>query len=380
MTAFAPDEGKLSYLHKGGDQPLLGATIPAQFAQIAKQYPTRNAIVSCHQDRRLSYQELSQDIDQAAKSLLALDYRRGDRIGVWATDNIEWLVLQMATARIGAILVNINPAYRPRELEYALQTSNVQGLFTIPSFSHSNYPEMLVELIPELKKQASTLTSAAFPDLKRIVLYDPLKPKQTVAPEAGFLVWQDFLELGKGVSDTKLNEATASLDCDDPINIQYTSGTTGFPKAVVLTHHNILNNAYFTAGIMHFDETDRLCVPVPFYHCFGMVVSNLVCLSVGACIIVPAEHFDPLAVLQAIEKERCTALHGVPTMFIGELEHPRFSEFTHRYHGRRPLPARTDETGYERYALPGNINRLWPNRGFPTYSFDPYRRQREAKS
>lgn len=317
----------LSYFHRRGNEPLLGTTIPDRFTQIVEKYPGHDAIVSCHQGRRLTYHELSLEIDQAAKALFAFGFGRGDRIGVWSTDNIEWLVLQMATARIGAVLVNINPAYRPRELEYALQTSEVQGLFTIPGFSHSNYPEMLVELIPELKQHDGVVQSEAFPHLSRIVLYDPADPMHTKVPEKGFLPWQDFLDFGHEVDQSVLDEATHSLECDDPINIQYTSGTTGFPKAVVLTHHNILNNAYFTAQAMKFGPTDRLCVPVPFYHCFGMVLSNLLCLAVGACIVVPAEHFDPLAVLQAVEQEHCTALHGVPTMFIGELEHARFDEF-----------------------------------------------------
>ncbi len=327
MTDASTPETGLSYFHRGGEEPLLGVTIPERFSQIAARFPNHDAITSRHQNRRLSYRDLSREIDRAAKSLFALGYGHGDRIGVWSTDNIEWLVLQMATARIGAVLVNINPAYRPRELEYALQSSEVQGLFTIPSFSHSNYPEMLVELIPELKEHDGIVSSDVFPYLGRVVLFDPIKPEQTQVPEKGFLSWQAFLEVGSAVSEDVLNEATASLDCNDPINIQYTSGTTGFPKAVVLSHHNILNNAYFTALAMHFGPADRLCVPVPFYHCFGMVLSNLLCLTVGACIVVPAEHFDPLAVLEAVAEERCTALHGVPTMFIGALEHPRFAEF-----------------------------------------------------
>ena len=327
MTPPVLGEMHLSYFHRGGDDPLLGTTIPERFAQIVKKYPDNDAVVSCRQERRLSYRDFSLAVDQAAKALFAFGFGRGDRIGVWSTDNIEWLVLQMATARIGAILVNINPAYRPRELEYALQTSEVQGLFTIPAFSHSNYPEMLIELIPEIKQHGGVIQSEAFPHLSRIVLFDPADPMNTDVPEKGFLPWQDFLDFGHEGDPAVLEDATHSLECDDPINIQYTSGTTGFPKAVVLTHHNILNNAYFTAQAMKFGPTDRLCVPVPFYHCFGMVLSNLLCLSVGACIVVPAEHFDPLAVLQAIEQEHCTALHGVPTMFIGELEHARFDEF-----------------------------------------------------
>jgi len=317
-----------SYHHRGGEIPLLGATIPAHLAQVAAQYPEREAVVSVHQQRRLTYAQLKQATDQLARGLLAVGFQKGERIGVWSTNNIEWLLLQLATARIGAVLVNINPAYRPRELAYALQKSEVQGLFSIPSFRTSDYVGMLAELIPELKVGLpSEIKNKDFPQLRRIALFDPAQPDKTARPYSGFLSWQEVVTAGTAVTDAQLDAATQALDVDDPINIQYTSGTTGFPKAVVLTHHNILNNGYFTALAMRFTERDRLAVPVPFYHCFGMVISNLVCLSVGACLVLPSEHFDPLAVLQAAQDEHCTALHGVPTMFIAELEHPRFAEF-----------------------------------------------------
>ena len=320
-------DGK-SYFHRGGDEPLLGATIPEHFAQVAKKFADREAIVCCHQKRRLTYAELSRKTDHAARALLAAGFSKGERIGIWSTNNVEWLVLQMATARIGAVLVNINPAYRPRELAYALQRSRVQGLFTIPAFSHSSYVDMLCELLPELQTEhGEALGNSELPELRKVVIYDPMDPLATQAPYPGFIPWPAFLSAGETVSAEDLEAATAGLDTDDAINIQYTSGTTGFPKAVLLTHHNILNNAYFTAKAMRFDENDRLCVPVPFYHCFGMVLSTLLCLSVGATIVVPGEHFDPLTALQAIHNERCTALHGVPTMFIAQLEHPRFAEF-----------------------------------------------------
>ena len=317
-----------SYHHRGGEIPLLGVTIPAHLAQVAAQYPEREAVVCVHQQRRLTYAQLMQATDQLARGLFGSGFQKGERIGVWSTNNIEWLLLQLATARIGAVLVNINPAYRPRELAYALQKSEVQGLFSIPAFRTSDYVGMLAELIPELKAGVpAELQSKDFPQLRRIVLVDPAQPQNTARPHAGFLLWQEVIAAGAAVTDAQLDAATAALDIDDPINIQYTSGTTGFPKAVVLTHHNILNNGYFTALAMRFTERDRLAVPVPFYHCFGMVISNLVCLSVGACLVLPSEHFDPLAVLQAVQAERCTALHGVPTMFIAGLEHPRFAEF-----------------------------------------------------
>ncbi len=316
-----------SYCHRGGDTPLLGATIPEHFASVVAAHGEREAVVSLPQNRRLTYAQLADETDRVARGLMGLGYGKGDRIGVWSTNNIEWLLLQMATARIGAVLVNINPAYRTHELEYSLKRSEVQGIFLIPSFHSSDYVAMMCELLPELDSGNTEVKSEVLPFLKRVVIYDPAQPENTSRPHAGFTLWQEMLAAGKDISLEKLNEATASLDRDDPINIQYTSGTTGFPKAVVLTHHNILNNAYFSARAMHFTEADRLVVPVPFYHCFGMVVANLVCLSTGACEVIACEHFDAESVLKAVHQERCTAIHGVPTMFIAELEHLRFKEF-----------------------------------------------------
>jgi fatty-acyl-CoA synthase len=317
-----------SYIHRGGDEPLLGATIPEHFATVAATHGEREAVVSLHQGRRLSYAELAGAVERLARGLLAIGFRKGERIGIWATNNIEWLLLQMATARIGAVLVNINPAYRPRELAYALQRSEVQGLFLIPRFRSSDYVAMVHELLPELGRcEPESLHSAEFPQLRRVVLYDPADRYATRRPLPGLLLWWEVLSAGKEITRAELEAVGATLDRDDPINIQYTSGTTGFPKAVLLSHHNILNNAWFAARAMHFGPGERLAVPVPFYHCFGMVLANLLCLSVGACLVLPGEHFDPLAVLQAIEGERCTAVHGVPTMFIAYLEHPRFPEF-----------------------------------------------------
>jgi len=321
-------QSQTSYFHRGGLEPLLGATIPDHFADVVKRFPDHEAVVSVHQNRRLTYAQLARAIDLLARGLVGIGFNKGDRIAVWSTDNVEWLLLQMATARIGAVLVNINPAYRIREVAYALQRSEVQGLFVIPSFRTSDYISMLLELIPELKDGApGQWKSKSFPALRHLIVYNPSAPDRTERPQPGILPWPDVLTAGDPVTEDNLRAMTAMLDRDDPINIQYTSGTTGFPKAVVLTHHNILNNAYFTALAMQFKETDRLVVPVPFYHCFGMVVANLMCLSVGACLIIPCEHFDAEPVLRAVERERCTAIHGVPTMFIAELEHPRFREF-----------------------------------------------------
>ena len=317
-----------SYCHRGGEAPLLGATIPEHFAATAAQFPDHEAVVSLPRQCRLSYRELAEQADRLARGLLGIGLGKGDRVGIWSTNNIEWLLLQLATARIGAILVNINPAYRPRELAYALQRSEVQCLFTIPAFRSSDYAAMLAELLPQLAQdRGAGLANETLPLLRHIVIYDPALPADTKRPQPGFMTWTEVLAAGESISCEALEATTAALDPDDAINIQYTSGTTGFPKAVVLSHHNILNNAWFSARAMHFGDRDRLCVPVPFYHCFGMVLANLLCLSVGASIVIACEHFDPLAVLEAIDAERCTAVHGVPTMFIALLEHPRFGEF-----------------------------------------------------
>ena len=316
-----------SYYHRGGDLPLIGKTISQHFAEIVRRFPEQEAVVSLSQQRRLNYREFAGEVDRVARGLIAFGYGHGSRIGVWSTNNIEWLLLQMATARIGAVLVNINPAYRSKELAYALQCSEVQGLFLIPRFKGSDYVVMLRELIPQLDTVMPPLSSEKFPLLKHIVVYEPDDAANTALPAAGFGVWQEMIAAGEGVTNDKLMEIDALLDFDDAINIQYTSGTTGSPKAVVLSHHNILNNAWFAAQAMHFNEQDRLVVPVPFYHCFGMVLANLLCLSVGACVVIPSEHFNAAAVLKAVEQERCTAIHGVPTMFIAELEHPEFAQY-----------------------------------------------------
>jgi fatty-acyl-CoA synthase len=317
-----------SYLHRGGDEPLLSSTIPEHFGQVARRHPDHEALVSLGQGRRLSYGALEKEVAQLAGGLLQMGFGRGDRIAIWSTNNLEWVVIQLATARIGAILVNINPAYRRHELIYALQRAKVQGLFLIPAFRNSDYAGMVLDVVPELASATpGELGSTHFPELRRVVIYDPAQPEQTARPAPGMITWREALEAGDGFPEQQLVAACAALDRDDSVNIQYTSGTTGSPKAVLLTHHNILNNAWFAARALRFSAADRLCVPVPFYHCFGMVLSNLVCLSVGATLVIPGEYFDPLQVLRAVQDERCTALHGVPTMFIAELEHPQFAEF-----------------------------------------------------
>lgn len=317
----------LSYFRTDGTPPLLEQTIPARLAEIAARFPEQEAVVSRPQGRRLTYKELEAAVSELARGLMGLGFSKGERIGIWSTNNIEWLLIQLATARIGAILVNINPANRCKELSFALQRSEVQGLFLIPSFKTSDYVAILTELVPEIvHSNPDSLASKEFPFLRRVVLYEPAELMATDRPAPGFTLWTEVIDTSSTVSDADLATRTASLAPHEPINIQYTSGTTGFPKAVVLSHRNILNNAYFSALAMHFCEQDRLCVPVPFYHCFGMVLANLLCLSVGGCIVIACEHFEAGQVLAAVAAERCTAIHGVPTMFIAELEHPSFSE------------------------------------------------------
>ncbi len=317
-----------SYFYRGGRIPLLGRTIPEHFSSVVRSFSEKEAIVSLHQGRRLTYGSLAEAVDCLARGLMALGVAKGDRVGIWSTNSVEWVLVQMATARIGAILVTINPAYRPGELVYALRRSQVQYLFTIPGFRSSDYIGMLAEVIPELKNRVpGQRISTEFPDLVRVILYDPSEAGQTQRPYPGLTLWAEVLEEAESVSEKDLNQRTRSLDPDDPINIQYTSGTTGTPKAVVLSHHNVLNNAFFSAQAMHLNEADRLCLPVPLYHCFGMVLGTLLSLSVGACVILPCEHFDAVSVLEGVDQERCTALHGVPTMFIAELEHEKFKEF-----------------------------------------------------
>ena len=323
-----PSAQPCSYVHRGGDISLLGVTIWNAFEKTVVANPESEALVSIPQGRRFTYAKFHEEVTKLAKGLMALNLKPGDRVGIWSTNNFEWVFLQIATARIGAILVNINPAYPAEELHQALLRAHVQVLFLIPAFRTSHYVTMVCELCPEVRESApEKLSCSRLPDLHSVVVYDPADVKWTTRPEIGFLTWNDVIGKGADVSDEALSARDATLDPDDPINIQFTSGTTGSPKAVLLTHHNILNNGYFIARIMHLGVKDRLCVPVPFYHCFGMVVANLACVASGATIVIPADHFDPGAILAAVEKERCTALYGVPTMFIAELEHPHFRRF-----------------------------------------------------
>ncbi|MHC5020534.1 MAG: AMP-binding protein [Planctomycetota bacterium] len=311
-----------AYIHRGGDTPLLGETIDECFRRMVAAHGEHEAVVSVHQGRRLTYTQLDGEVEAAARGLLALEVAAGERVGIWATNSVEWLVLQMATARIGAVLVNINPAYRAAELGEALGRAEVNCLVLQPRFRSSDYVALLREAVPAVAGGTPDgFRCDRFPHLRRLVCFDPDDPAAP-PPEGApaLLPWAAMVERGAAISDGAVAERAADLGPDDPINIQFTSGTTGTPKAVVLTHHNILNNGFFVGELLELTAADRVAVPVPFYHCFGMVVSNLAALSNGAALVLPAPHFDAAATLTAVADEACTVLHGVPTMFVAILE------------------------------------------------------------
>ncbi|KPQ23372.1 MAG: fatty-acyl-CoA synthase [Halomonas sp. HL-48] len=307
-----------SYTSSTADKPLLGMTIGDKFDQIAAQYPDNDALIVLHQNIHWRYRKLQEEVNRCARALLAIGVKPGDRVGIWAPNCSEWTVTQFATAKIGAILVNINPSYRSHELEYALNQSGARFLVTADSFKTSDYRGMLYELAPELKTSAGgRLKSQKLPDLECVINLSADKHN-------GMWRWADLMDEANQVSQTDVDDLQATLQFDDPINIQYTSGTTGFPKGATLSHHNILNNGFFVAESMGFTSEDRLVIPVPLYHCFGMVMGNLGCMTHGAAMIYPDEGFDPGKVLEAVQAQKATALFGVPTMFIAELDHPDF--------------------------------------------------------
>jgi fatty-acyl-CoA synthase len=298
MTAAS----QLSYSHGASAQPLLGETIGDNLHRMAARYPASEAIVDVPTGRRWTYEQLDTDTDSLASGLLTFGIAKGDRVGIWAPNCAEWVLLQYATAKAGAILVNINPAYRSYELGYVLQQSGIRLLVSAESFRTSDYRAMIDEVRGEL------------PDLEKVIYL-------------GTVDWDGLLVTGIAASDHVLGSRAATLAFDDPINIQYTSGTTGFPKGATLSHHNILNNGFFIGEGCRYTESDRVCIPVPFYHCFGMVLGNLACTTHGACIVIPAPGFDPAATLAAVQAEKCTSLYGVPTMFIAELALPDFASY-----------------------------------------------------
>jgi fatty-acyl-CoA synthase len=315
--------GKLtqSYVHGASAVPLIGDTIGVHFDHVAARWPESEALVVRHQGVRWTYRELQRQVDAFAAGLLALGLDPGDRVGIWSPNNAEWVVTQLATAKAGLILVNINPAYRLAELEYTLNKVDCKGLITAAAFKSSDYISMLRQLAPELDHcPPGDLHSTRLPTLRTMIcLADNAL--------AGVVRFADVPSKATSAHWQRLAELASLLQFDDPINIQFTSGTTGYPKGATLTHHNILNNGFFVGEAMRLTEHDRLCIPVPLYHCFGMVLGNLACITHGAAMIYPAESFDPLAVLETVATERCTALHGVPTMFIAELDHPDFARF-----------------------------------------------------
>jgi fatty-acyl-CoA synthase len=292
----------LSYAHGASPQPLLGETIGENLERTAAAHPEREAIVSCHQGVRLTYAEFNAEVDRVARALIAAGLGIGDRLGIWSPNRVEWALVQYATARAGIVLVNVNPAYRTHELVYALGQSGCRMLIAAARTKTSDYVAMVEEA-------GSELTA-----LERSVFFD--------TPS-----WPELLGQADGTDPERLREIAGELDSSDAINIQYTSGTTGFPKGATLSHHNILNNGFFVGEGCGITEADRICVPVPYYHCFGMVMGNLAATSHGACVVLPAESFDPAATLQAVQAERCTALYGVPTMFIAELALPDFDSY-----------------------------------------------------
>jgi fatty-acyl-CoA synthase len=291
-----------SYAHGASATPLIGETIGENLERAAERFPDRPALVSCHQGLRFTYAQLDAEVDRIARALLALGLKAGERLGVWAPNRAEWALVQYATAKIGVILVNINPAYRTHELAYALRQSGSRALVAASSFKTSDYRAMLGQVRGDL------------PELTHVIFFDDPS-------------WDELLAGAAAVPEAALRERAATLDASDPINIQYTSGTTGFPKGATLSHHNILNNGFFVGEGCAITEQDRICVPVPYYHCFGMVMGNLGATSHGACVVLPADAFDPKAVLDAVQAERCTALYGVPTMFIAELDHADFATY-----------------------------------------------------
>jgi fatty-acyl-CoA synthase len=291
-----------SYAAGPTEPPLLDEMIGFNLRRMAERHADRDALVACHQDVRLTYGELDAAVDSVARALMALGLERGDRLGIWAPNRAEWVLTQFATARIGVVLVNINPAYRTSELRYALAHSGCRVLIAATRFKSSDYVAMVDEVRPELH------------GLERVVWLDGEE-------------WQELLSAADGVSADALEQRSDSLTPDDPINIQYTSGTTGSPKGATLSHRNILNNGYLVGEGCGYSEEDRVCIPVPFYHCFGMVMGNLGAVTHGACMVVPQASFEPEATLAAVADERCTSLYGVPTMFIAQLEHPSFPDF-----------------------------------------------------
>ena len=298
-----------------------GLTISQVLRETATAYGKQDALVFPGLDVRLSYEELDAQVTRVAKALLGWGFKKGDHVACWATNVPEWPLIQLGAARMGAVFVTVNPAYRSSELSYVLQQGDIQALFLIDSFKSSNYHDTLFKICPELKgSEPGQLQSDAFPKLSLAVNLRGDTPE-------GLLDWHRFLAKGDDISDAMIERTEALLKSEDAINIQYTSGTTGFPKAATLTHRNILMNAFYVTGCQAITHKDRMCIPVPYYHCFGLVMDTLGAITRGAAMIIPAEYFEPGATLSAVEAEKATTLYGVPTMFIAMLDHPEFASF-----------------------------------------------------
>lgn len=291
----------LSYVHGASNKNLLGETIGGNLKRIVEKFGNSEALVSVHQNYRATYKQFYEETGKLAKALLANNINNGDRVGIWAPNCYEWVLLQFATARIGVILVNLNPAYRAHEVSFAINQSETKLVVSALNFKKSDYKQML------------TLVKEDCPSLEKIVYLNEN--------------WDNFLKKGSKITDAFLEQEERKVQFDNPVNIQYTSGTTGFPKGVTLSHHNILNNGYFIGERLNYTEKDRVCIPVPFYHCFGMVIGNLACVTHGSCMVIPNDAFDATVTLQAVQDEKCTSLYGVPTMFISELGLPNFKEY-----------------------------------------------------
>ncbi|MDX2157393.1 MAG: AMP-binding protein [Hyphomicrobiaceae bacterium] len=315
------ERSTLSYAHGVSTAPLIGETVGVHFDRTISRWRDRPALVVSQQGVRWTWGELAARVDAFAAGLLALGLEPGDRVGIWSPNNAEWVVTQFATAKAGLILVNINPSYRLAELEYALNKVGCRALITATRFKASDYVGMVASLAPELAASApGRLAAVKLPELRTVI--------QVGGPTvAGAIPFASVAGLAGEAERGRLQELARTLQFDDPINIQFTSGTTGLPKGATLTHHNILNNGFFIGERMHYTEHDKVCIPVPLYHCFGMVIGNLACLTHGSTIVLPGEGLDPLATLRTVAEERCTSLYGVPTMFIAELDHPEFASF-----------------------------------------------------
>ena len=294
----------------------------------AERFAERDALVNVETGERYTYGEFRDEVERVARGLMALDIQRGHHVGIWATNYSEWVLTQFATAKIGAVMVNVNPAYRTHELAYVLEQSEANAMILIGRFRNSDYAAMLNEVVPELKdSNPGELRSSQFPYLRNVICIPPHGDGADAETPAGMWAWDEMVAKHSEVSPEQLAARQSECLPDDPINIQYTSGTTGNPKGAMLTHHNLVSNGLYVGDAIELTENDRLCVPVPFYHCFGCVMGNLGCITHGSAIIIASEHFDPLKTLQALEQERCTALYGVPTMFIAQLDHPEFDNF-----------------------------------------------------